>query len=126
MCCVFFGSSQIAGLFNSRNDVLLQRIAEKGMKIYFTACPFAGLNIILAVFFTSIERPKPAHAISLLRGFVLIIPMAFLLASLAGINGVWSSFPVTEVLAAAAGLFLFLRRRKLSLHNPEESSPTST
>lgn len=126
MCCVFFGSSQIAGLFNSRNDVLLQRIAEKGMKIYFTACPFAGLNIILSVFFTSIECPRPAHAISLLRGFVLIIPMAFLLASLAGINGVWSSFPVTEVLAAAAGLFLFLRRRKLSLHNPEESSPTST
>jgi len=106
-CCMFFGGAGIAGIFNSEGNTLLQAIAENGLKLYFLACPFVGFNIIMSVYFTSVEYARPAHIISVLRGFIVIIPMAFLLSSLAGIDGVWYSFPVTELLVAVTGAVLY-------------------
>ena len=108
---VFFGADVIASVFNSEQNVLLQDIAVTGLRIYFTGCIFAGCNVVVSVFFTSTNTPLPAHIISLLRGFILIIPFAFLLSSLAGLPGVWAAFPVTEVLVCLTGT-VFLRRRK--------------
>lgn len=109
---VFFGASQIAAVFNSEQNALLQSIAETGLKIYFTGCLFAGFNIILSVYFTSTEYAPPAHVISLLRGFLLVIPLAFLLSFHGGLNGVWCTFPLTELLVSGLGFLLFLRQRK--------------
>ena len=95
---VFFYAPDITAFFNSEQNELLQSIAVDGIKLYFTACPFAGFNIILSVYFTSIEYPVPAHIISVLRGFAVIIPMAFMLSSAAGIVGVWCAFPAAECL----------------------------
>ena len=106
---IFFGAPQITGVFNSEQNALLQSIAEAGMRLYFTACPFAGFNIILAIYFTSTECPTPAHAISILRGFLLIIPMAFLLSLIGKMAGVWCAFPVTECLVAAFGAWYYLK-----------------
>lgn len=110
--CVFLWASPIAAVFNSENNARLQEIAREGLRLYFTACPFAGFNVIIAVYFTSGANPLPAHIISLLRGFVVIIPMAFLLSSAAGLAGVWCTFPVTEALVAAMGVLFFIRAKK--------------
>lgn len=111
---VFFGASQIVDIFNSEQDPALRSIATEGLKLYFTACPFAGFNIIISIYFTSIEYSRPAHIISILRGFVIIIPMAFLLSWIGKIYGVWCAFPVTELLVAAIGgsFFIFLKKRR--------------
>lgn len=106
---VFFGAGQITSLFNSEQDRLLQSIATEGLRLYFTACPFAGFNVIMSIYFSSVERPVPAQIISILRGFVIIVPMAFLLSAAAGINGAFFAFPATEFLTALIGLFLLLK-----------------
>ncbi|PHV69644.1 MATE family efflux transporter [Sporanaerobium hydrogeniformans] len=105
---VFIGGSQIISLFNSEQNEALQSIAMIGLKIYFTSCLFVGFNIIISVYFTSIEYARPAHIISVLRGFLIIIPLAFLLASFGGILGVWCVFPTTELLVAGIGGVLYL------------------
>lgn len=110
--CVFFGALQIVNIFNSEQNILLQTIAAEGLRLYFLACPFAGFNIILSVYFSSTDRPRPAHILSLLRGFVIIIPMAFLLAHAARVFGVWCTFPVTELLAAIIGVVFFVIQQK--------------
>lgn len=109
---IFFGAAQITGIFNSEGDTVLQKIAEEGLKLYFLACPFAGFNIVISVYFTSVEHPIPANLISVLRGFVVIIPLAFLMAAMAGIVGVWCVFPVTEVLVSmiAVGVYWKMKR----------------
>ena len=112
---VFFGADQIANIFNSEHNALLQSIAVTGLKVYFTACVFAGFNIILSVYFTSTEHARPAHIISILRGFAIIIPMAFLLSSIGDMIGVWLTFPATELIVALIGLTLYLiSKRQLS------------
>ncbi len=110
---VFFGTSQIVTIFNSENNALLQSIAIEGLRLYFIACPFVGFNIIISVYFTSTVYAIPAHIISILRGFVLIIPMAFLLSAAAKLFGVWLAFPSTELLVAAiAAVFYFIYRQR--------------
>lgn len=100
----FFFAGQITGIFNSQGNIELQEIAVSGLKLYFIAVPFAALNIVLSVFFTSIGKALPAHLISLLRGLIIILPMAFLLSGLAGMTGVWLTFPVTEGIVAGIAL----------------------
>lgn len=114
--CIFFGADRITAVFNSEQNPVLQAIAVSGMKIYFTACIFAGFNVIVSVYFTATEHPRPAHIISSLRGFLLIIPMAFLLSSLGGIAGVWSAFPATELLTSILALALYLAGRRNETH----------
>ena len=107
--CVFFGADPIAAVFNSEQNATLQSIAGTGLRIYVTACVFAGFNIILSVYFTSTENALPAHIISILRGFVVIIPMAFLLSAAAELTGVWAAFPATELIVSLIGAGLFFR-----------------
>lgn len=118
---VFFGASPITAVFNSEHDPVLQTIAMEGLRLYFLACPFAGFNIIISIYFTSTERPLPAHIISLLRGFIVIVPMAFLLSFLGQIRGVWCAFPATELLVALIGALLFWRCQK-SITKEERTS----
>ncbi len=108
----FFLADPIAAVFNSQHNDTLQAMAVYGMKLYFTALPFAGYNLICSMYFSSAERPVPAQIISLCRGLFVIIPMAFLLAYLAGMTGVWLAFPVTEAVVAGIGLVLTVRERK--------------
>ena len=73
------------------------------MLLYFTAIPFAGLNLIWSVYFPSVERTVPGQVLSLLRGLILILPTAFLFAELWGMAGIWLSFPAVECVIALAG-----------------------
>lgn len=109
---IFFLADPIAGIFNSENNRLLQEIAVTGLKLYFTASVFAGFNLIISIYFTSVELALPAQLISILRGVVLIVPMAFLLSGLFGMSGVWLAFPAAEFLTAVTGLFLYCSKQK--------------
>ena len=113
---VFFGAGQITQIFNSEHNAVLQTIATNGLHLYFIACPFAGFNIIISMYLTSTENPLPAHIISILRGFLIIIPMAFVLSWIFEIQGVWCAFPATELIVAVIGIVFFFwvqKNRKL-------------
>jgi len=106
---LFVFAPQVTGIFNSEGNEVLQIIAEVGLKLYFISNIFVGFNTVVATFFTSIEKAMPAHILSLLRGLVLIIPLAFAMSALWGMNGIWLCFPVTEAVTAILGFFIFLK-----------------
>lgn len=110
---LFLFADPVATVFNSEHSMKLQKIAVQGLRIYFTSNLFVGGNIVLATFFSSVEKTVPAHLLSLLRGLILPIPMTFCLAELWGMTGVWLAYPATELVTAIAGsiVYLFLRRK---------------
>ena len=89
-----------------------QKTAVEGLKLYFISAPFIGYNTILAVYFTSVEQALPAHILSILRGFLLILPAAFGFSALWGMTGIWLACPAAEALAAVPGLVLYRRRAR--------------
>ena len=105
-------ASPIVNIFNSEQNMQLQEIATSGLKLYFAAIPFVGFNIIISAYFTSTEKALPAQIISLSRGFLMIIPMAFFLSFILKMTGVWLSFPVTECFVALAGIALYIKSER--------------
>ena len=112
---IYWNADVIAMIFNSGRDMDLQRIAVERLKIYFTACPFVGANILFAIYFAATDQAAPAQMISLLRGLIVIIPLAFIMANVAGLTGVWMTFPLTElvVCVVACGLYKKMKRTYL-------------
>lgn len=109
---LFAFAQPIAGIFNSTSSAKLQEIAVIGLKLYFTSSAFTGFNTVLSMYFTSVEQALPAQVLSLLRGLILIIPMAFLLSSLWGMTGVWLSVPATELVVSLYGAGAYWRCKR--------------
>ncbi|MBO5425123.1 MAG: MATE family efflux transporter, partial [Lachnospiraceae bacterium] len=76
-------------------------------RLYFISNLFVGFNIILATYFSSVEKNLPAHILTLLRGFVIIIPISFIMARLFNMTGVWLACPITELITAIIGFVLY-------------------
>ncbi len=104
---IFVFAQPIAAIFNNECNAKLQEIAVTGLKLYFISAPFVGYNMILATFFTSVERALPAHILSVLRGLVFVIPTAFLLSYLWKMTGIWFTYPATEILVALLGFVIY-------------------
>lgn len=108
----------LIAIFNNKNDLLLAALAENGALLYFTGFFFAGINIIASTFLCAVEKPKGAFAISLLRGCIFIIPLAFILSKMFDMNGVWLSFLASEMLTFAVSLILLRKERFALSENP--------
>lgn len=100
---------QVAGVFNSEKNAVLQTVAENGIRLYFTGNLMLALNVLLCQFFAAVEWPKPAQALSLLRGLVLIVPLAAGMTALWGSAGLWLACAAAEGVTLALAL-LALRR----------------
>ena len=96
----------IVAAFNRERDPLLQKIAVRGLHLYFLAFFFAGFNVVTAVFFSSMDRPRAGFAVSILRGFVLIVPLAVFMSQAWGMDGVWLSAPATEAMTALVAVII--------------------
>lgn len=107
---VFTGCDWITSIFNSERDPELQRIAAAGLKIYFTGGIFAGGNIVLASYFAASECPRPGNIVSLLRGFILILPCALIFSRISGMVGLWASFPAAEGMTFIIGWMLYMKK----------------
>lgn len=93
---IFLFTSPIVAIFNSEESAELAKYAFIGMRIYFFGIFFSSINIVGSSYFSAIERAKEAFLISILRGFVLILFFAFLLAALLQMIGVWSAYVMAE------------------------------
>ena len=85
-----------------------------------TALPFIGIQTIGATFFQSIGKSIPALLLGLSRQFIILIPLVLILPRFLGLQGVWLSFPIADLVATLVTVFwLFhevahLNRRNLN------------
>lgn len=104
---VYIGTDAFIAVFNSENNQALYHYAHAGIRLYFIGILFAGVNIVGAGFFSATNKAKNASLISLLRGFLLIVFFAIVLAWLFGLSGVWLSYAAGEALTTLVMMVLF-------------------
>ena len=105
-------ANEITLLFNRDNNFELQKISVHGLYLYFTAFLFVGYNIVTCVYFSAMDKAKPAFIISILRGFIFIMPSIFILSSVFNMIGVWLSFPIAEIFTSIIALIFFINNNK--------------
>lgn len=100
---------EITAVFNKDANVLLEKIAVEGIYIYFVGFLLMGINIAGGAFLACIEKPKAAVTVSILRGGLILIPVAFILSNILGIKGVWMAIPISETITCICTL-IFLKK----------------
>ncbi len=116
---LYLSTENIVKLFNGENNIEMSKIAVKGIRLYYPATVCTGINIVCATYFSATEKAFRAQVISLLRGVILIVTLAFLCSFLWQTEGVWLSYPITEIIVFFVALILFfipkIRRQKEKL-----------
>lgn len=68
----------------------------EGLPYFGLGVLFVTLNIVLIGYMQSIEQARKATIFTLLRGFLIVIPMFIILPSLIGDIGMWLAIPAAE------------------------------
>lgn len=109
----FFPESFIKIFTDDKN---LTNLANQGLKINSITLPTIGVSILGAVYFQIIGESKISIFLSLLRQVILLIPILTLLPKIYGLNGVWISQPVADIISMIIViLFLFNKLKKKTL-----------
>nr|UWI49490.1 MATE family efflux transporter [Clostridioides difficile] len=95
------------GIFNK--DSNLMEIAVRGININLITLPIMGISIVGPVYFQCISKVKHSMFLTLLRQFILFIPLIVLLPIQFNLDGVWLAQPIADFIAMIIVL-LFLRR----------------
>ena len=111
-----------AGIF-THDEALLSMSAE-GMRILTLGFPIVGFQMIGTNFFQSLGMVKKSVILSLSRQILFLIPLIYALPLWYGANGVWMSFPVSDIFAALLTAILLRRLFKKfnQLKDGEEAS----
>lgn len=105
-------ATPLAKLFVGYDSTLLA-MTQTGFHIYSLVYIINGFNIFGSSFFTALSNGIVSAVISFLRtlvfqiGAVLILPIVF-----GGINGIWSSVTVAELLTLCITITFFVRQRR--------------
>lgn len=90
------GAPLIVGAFLERSSAIFV-YSVSALRLYAWSFLAVGFNVIFAAFFTAVERPGPAFAISLSRSLVLLALSLLTMAVLFGDRGIWLSTLVSEL-----------------------------
>lgn len=95
----------ILSMFHA-NQAMLD-IGITGLRILSLSFVLSTGGIVMSGVFESLGHGKQSLMISLLRQFIIIIPLSFVLISTVGINGVWMTFPLSEMIASIVAFYLY-------------------
>lgn len=84
-------------------------IAVQGLPQFASGFVCFGINIVSIGYFQSIERDRPAMAVTLLRGFILILFCFWVMPIFFGVSGIWLAVPMSELLAFLFVLTIYCR-----------------
>ena len=94
-------------------DKALLELTKRGFHIYSFSFLFAGINIFASSFFTALNNGKISAIISFLRTVVFQTVSVMVLPIFLGIDGIWLSMVVAEVLSfIVAAIFLKTRKKE--------------
>ena len=94
-------------------DGELMDLTVSGFRIYGLSFLFMGMAIFGSGFFTALNDGLTSALIAFLRTLVFQIAAVLLLPLVLGIDGIWYSVIVAELMAAAfCGIFMVIKRKK--------------
>lgn len=97
----------ILGMFQADEELL--RTGTEALRLISLGFLVSSFGVIFSGVFEALGRGVDSLVISLLRQLVIILPLGYVLSRTMGPVGIWISFPIAELIAAAASCFLLKR-----------------
>lgn len=108
----------VASIFTK--DEELVALAANGLRIVFVFYPIVGFQMVTSNFFQSIGMPGKAIFMSLSRQMVFLLPCLFILPRYYGVNGIWYSMPVADLVASVLAFILLIMQFRKFKKQPKE------
>jgi len=97
------------------NDEMLIDATINGLTISLTLFYVVGFQIVATTFLQSIGLAGKSIFLSLVRQVIFLIPFLLILPKSFGLDGVWASFPTSDVFSTiTAGLMIWWEMRQLN------------
>jgi len=93
-------------------DSELIELSVSSLRIIALAFPVIGIQMMGATMFLALGRAGPALFLSLSRQIIFLIPLVLLFPLAMGLNGVFTAFPVADVLATVVTVVMLVRELK--------------
>lgn len=97
----------LLSMFNAPDDML--EIGSKALRIIAIHFPLAGFCIIAGSVFQAVGNPTHSVITSVCRQLVVILPAAYLLGKLGGLDAVWFSFPIAELVSLTLSAIFLIK-----------------
>lgn len=105
----------LVGLFSQ--DANLLSATSPALVTAFLATPLITTQLVGSAYFQAIGKSIPALLLTLTKQGFFLIPLILVLPAFMGLQGIWWSFPIADVMAATVTL-LYLRREIIKRLNP--------
>ncbi|WP_028892004.1 MATE family efflux transporter [Tenacibaculum sp. 47A_GOM-205m] len=104
--------NELVGVFTE--DEKLLNLTPNALIIAFLATPVITTQLIGSAYFQAAGKALPALLLTLLKQGIFLIPLVYILPKFYGVNGVWMSFPIADVLSTVL-TYAYLKR-EVRLH----------
>ena len=109
MLLVLFFPKEILKLFSASETML--SFGVPAMRIMAIGFVFNGLSTMIATYTQATERIVQSIIIQLLRQCILLFPLMWVLNYIFKINGIWISFPITEIIVFIVATVMLKRNK---------------
>lgn len=92
-----------------KGDQYLFDITKVNMRLYIIGLPFIGFHSLVTTYFQSLKLPKFSSVLYVLRYGGILIPLLFIIPQFLGINGIFLSNSISDILAGTIALILLKR-----------------
>lgn len=107
---LFFFPEYILPIFSP--DAELIAVGKDAMRIIVLGIPFIGFQVVGTTVFQALGKARPAFLLSLVRQILFLLPLILVLPRFYGLNGVWASFPISDILSFGLAAWLLFREYK--------------
>ena len=91
------------------NDATLLDKTPNAMLIVFLVTPVVTMQLVGSAYFQAAGKAMPALFLTLLKQGIFLIPLTYFLPIYFGINGVWWSFPIADILSTIITVIVLKR-----------------
>ncbi len=96
-------SIQLVTIFNDSPNLV--NMGARALRVISLAFPIIGPAIIGSTTFQALGKGIPSLILSFSRQIILLLPLAFVLSMVGGLDAIWYSFPISEVIAGVVLVF---------------------
>ena len=87
----------VSSLFTKDKDLIAE--TPNALLLAFMALPVITTQLIGSAYFQAAGKALPALFLTLLKQGIFLIPLVYIMPKFFGLNGVWWSFPIADIMA---------------------------
>ena len=88
------------------NDEELLKVSAKGLRLLNLMFSFVGFQMVSTNFFQSLGMVNKSIFLSLSRQLLFLVPAIYVLPMFLGENGIWLSYPVSDLISSTVTAFM--------------------